>query len=188
MIDENGLEIGNDGRPTHDWTREDPKGESGINLTLTNRPIVHWPILADDSATGSDHEVIEWEVGVDWQEEADHERVVGWDLWAKTEKEAEAAEELWMQLAKERAQQDSECTEDEVEQEAAWCQEAISSVLHATAKQIRICARSKRWWNVDIKERRWTVGTERRRRQNSEEAALAKAEHQKSTWQSKKKM
>jgi hypothetical protein len=36
-----------------------------------------WTILADDDATGSDHEVIEWEVGVDWQEEADHERVVG---------------------------------------------------------------------------------------------------------------
>jgi len=93
-----------------------------------------------------------------------------------TEKDAEAAEKLWRELAKERAQQDAECTEDEVEQEAAWRQEAMSSVLNATAKIIRICARSKKWGNTDLKERRRTVGKERRRRRNLEEAACAKAE------------
>ena len=144
MIDENGLEIGNDGRPTHHWTREDQEGESVIDLTLANRPIVKWTILADDHATGSDHEVIKWEVGVDRQEEADHKRVVGWNFAAMTEKGAEAVEKLWRELAKERAQLDAECTADEVEQEAAWCQEAMSSVLDATGKKIRICARSKR--------------------------------------------
>jgi len=35
-----------------------------------------------------------------------------------TELDAEAAEKLWMQLVKERAQLVAECTEDEVEQEA----------------------------------------------------------------------
>jgi hypothetical protein len=72
VIDENGLEIRNHGRPTHHWTREDQEGESVIDLTLANRPIVKWTILADDHATGSDHEVIEWEMGVYRQEEADH--------------------------------------------------------------------------------------------------------------------
>jgi hypothetical protein len=43
-----------------------------------------------------------------------------------------------MELAKERTQIDAECTEDEVEQEATWCQEAMSSVLDAMAKKIRI--------------------------------------------------
>jgi len=38
-----------------------------------------------------------------------------------TEKDAEAAEMLWIELLKERAQLDAECTEDEVEQEATWC-------------------------------------------------------------------
>jgi len=162
VIDENGLKIGNDGRPTHHWTREDEEGESFIDLTLANRPIVRCTILADDHATGSDHEVIEWEVGVDRQEKADYERVVGWNVAAMTEEDAEAAEKLWMELAKERTQLDAECTEDEVEQEAAWCQGAMSSVLHATAKKIRICARSKIWWNADINERRRTVVRERR--------------------------
>jgi len=99
-------------------------------------------------------------------------------LAAMTEKEVEAAGKLWAELAKERAQLDAECTVDEVEQESAWFQEAMSSVLDATAEKIRICARSKRWWNADIKERRRTVGRERRIRLHSEDAAQAKAELQ----------
>jgi hypothetical protein len=188
VIDENGLEIGNDGRPSHHWTREEQEGESVITLTFANRRIVKLTMLADDHATGSDHEVIEWEVGVDRQMEAYHERVVGWNLVAMTEKDAEAAKKLGRELAKVRAQLDAECTEDEVKQEAAWCQEAMSSILDAAAKKIRICARSKRWWNADIKERRRTVGRERRRRRNSDDAARAKAELQMSIQQSKRKM
>jgi len=143
VIDENRLEIGNDGRPTHHWTRKDQEGESVIDLTLANRRIVKWTILADDHATGSDHELIEWEVGVDRQEEANHERVVGWNFAAMTEKDMDAAGKLWVELAKERAELDAECTVDEVEQEVIWCQEAMRSVLDATAKKIRICTRSR---------------------------------------------
>jgi len=145
VIDENGLEIGNDGRSTHCWTRADHEGKSVINLTLANRPIMTWTILADDHATRSDHEVIDKEVDADGQEEADHKRAVGWNLDALTAKDLEPAEKLWRELAKERAHLDAECTEDEVEHETAWCQEAMSSVLNATAKQIGICARSDRW-------------------------------------------
>jgi len=115
-------------------------------------------------------------VEVDRQEEEGHERVVGWNMAAMTEEDAKAAKKLWMELAKERAHLDVECTADEVEQEAAWCQEAMGNLLDATAKKIRICAKSKRWWNADIRERRKAVGREKRRRPNSEEAAKAKAE------------
>jgi len=97
--------------------------------------------MADDHATGSGHEFIEWEVGVDWQEESDHGRVVRWNVAAMTESEAGEVEKLFMELAKERPQLDAECIEDEVEQEAAWCQEGMSSVLDSTAKKIRICGR-----------------------------------------------
>ena len=79
VIDENGLEIGNDGRATHHWTREGHEGESVIDLTLANRPRPKWAILADNHPTGSDHEVIEWELEADTQGEADHERVVRWN-------------------------------------------------------------------------------------------------------------
>jgi len=64
----------------------------------------------------------------------------------------------------------------------------MGNVLDATAKKIRICAKSKRWWNADIRERRKAVGREKRRRRNSEEAAKAKAELQQSIRQSKRKI
>jgi hypothetical protein len=119
-----------------------------LDLTLVNRPNVRWTVLADDHATGSDHEVIEWEVGVDRQEQADQERVVGWNLVAMMEEDAEEAENVRKQLVKERTQLDGQCTEGEVEKETACCQEGMSSVLDAMAKTIRICARSKSGWNA----------------------------------------
>jgi len=93
-----------------------------------------------------------------------------------TEKDTEVAEMLWMELQKERAHLDAECTEDEVEQEAAWWQEAMSCVLDAMATKCRICARSQRWQNTDIEERRMTVGREKRSKRNTEEATCEKAE------------
>jgi len=69
VIDENGVEVAKDGRPTHHWARQNQEGESVIDLTLPNQPIVKWAILADDHATGSNRDGIEWEVGVDTQEE-----------------------------------------------------------------------------------------------------------------------
>jgi len=122
------------------------------------------------------------------QEEAHHERVVGRNSAAMTEKDKDAAEKQLMELAKESAQLDAECTENEVEQQAAWCQEAMSSVPNTTAKRIRICGRSKMRWNTDIKERRRSGGRQRGKRRNSKEAARAKAQLQKSIRQSKRQM
>ena len=168
MIDENALEIRNDGWSTHHLKRDGRKGDSVIDPTLPIRPITNSHRLAGDHATGSDHKVIEWEVEVDRQMEADHERVIGWNLLVMMEKDAEAAEKLWTKLGKERAHLDTECTKDEVKQEAAWFQEAMNSSLDATAKKIRICAKSKRWWNADIKESRKAVGRKNRTTRNSE--------------------
>jgi len=176
VIDEIGLEVGTDGQPTYYSTREDDKGKSVIDSTLAHRPITNWFILADDHSTGSDHEIIEWEVDANWLVEADHERVVGWNLAAMMDEDAKAAEKLWAELPKESSHLDVECTEDGVEQEAAWCQEAISSILNAATKEIRLCAKSKRLGIADIKERRNVVGREKGRSLNSEEVAWAKAE------------
>jgi len=92
-------------------------------------------------------------VDADRQEEGDHERVLGGNLAGLKEKDWEAAEKLRMELEKERANLDTECTEYEVEQEASWCQDPMSSVLNATANKIRNFAKSKRGWNADIKKR-----------------------------------
>jgi len=64
--------------------------------------------------------------------------VVEWNSVAMTVEDMEVLEKFWIELARERADLGAECTEDKVEQEAAWCQEAMSSVLNATAKKISI--------------------------------------------------
>jgi len=114
--------------------------------------------------------------------------VVGWILAAMTEEDVETAQKLWAEQAKERAHLDAEYTEDQVALKAAWCQEATSSVLNAMAKKIRIWAKSKRWWNADIKRRRNGVGREKRRRQNSEVLTRERADLQYSIWLSKIQM
>jgi len=91
VIEENGLEIGNNGQSTHHWEREGLEGKLVIDKTLANRPITKWSIRANDHATESNHEVITWVVEVARQEEVDHERVVGWNLVAMTEKHVEGA-------------------------------------------------------------------------------------------------
>jgi hypothetical protein len=81
---------------------------------------------------------------------------------------------------KERVQLHAECTEDEVEQEAAWCQEAMSNVYNATATRIMIHAELTRWFNDNINERRKALGTTKPTRWNSKEPGWAKTELQKS--------
>lgn len=153
MIEEKGLEIGNDGSATHHWARQGQQGESVIDLTPANSPITKWSILADGHhSTGSHHRGIVWEVELHREEEAGHQSVVGWNLSAMTEEDPETAEMLWEKLAKESAHLSAECTPDEVGQQAAWCQEAMGKVLDARAKKIMICMESKRWWNADIRE------------------------------------
>jgi len=73
-----------------------------------------------------------------------------------------------------------------VEQEAAWCQDAMGHAIDATAKKIRIRAKSKTWWNADIRERNKVVRRDKRTTRNCEGATWAKAQLQKSIRQSKR--
>jgi len=141
VIDENGLEIGNDDRSTHHWARENQEGDLVINLMLASQPSVQLTILVDVHSTGSDHEVEERDVAGAMQEAANCGGVVGWKLASMTEKDAEAVEKLCMELVKEMGQLHAECSEDKVEEEAACWQEATSSGLDATAMKIRMCSR-----------------------------------------------
>ena len=62
------------------------------------------------------------------------------NLVAVRDEDEKAAQKLWMDFAKERVCQNAWCTEEEVEQEAMWCQQALSKVLVFTAKTIKIFA------------------------------------------------
>jgi hypothetical protein len=109
-----------------------------------------------------------------------HKRVVGWNLAAIPEEDVKAAEKVWMEVAKERAHQDPECTADKVEQEVAWCPKATGNLFDVTSRKIRICTKSKMWWNANIREWRKVLETKKVRRRKSEVAAKAKAEFPKS--------
>jgi hypothetical protein len=185
IIDENAREIGNGDRPTHHWARNGEEGESTIDFALATRPITGWTTQDWSRATHSNHEVIEWEFNIDKLEEADHVQIIGWNLAAMSKQDKEAAEKLWRELESERAHLGGECTGDDVEREAKWCQESLTTVLDAKENKIIIWARSKRGWNCKLKERRSTLGREKRRGKRSEAAARAKAEPQKSIRQSK---
>jgi hypothetical protein len=189
IIDEHRLEIGNDDdRPTQHWARNGEKGESTIDQTLPTQPIMRWTTLGGSQDTGSDHEVIEWVYNVAKQEAADHLQVIGWNLAAMSTEDEDAAEKLWRELERERTHLGEEYTGDNVEREAIWCQETLSKVLDAKAKNIRICAQWKRWWNGEIKERRSALGGEKTRGSRSEAVVHAKAELQKTIRYSKSRM
>jgi hypothetical protein len=145
-------------------------------------------ILDGSHTTGSDHEIIECELEMEKQEEAGGTQVVGWNQATMSQEDMEVAEELWRERAKQRAHLRAESTGDEVESVAEWCQEALSKELDATAKKIKICAQSKRWWNGMINEKRSQLGREKRRRCRVAATAQAKAELQKSVWRAKDKM
>jgi hypothetical protein len=82
----------------------------------------------------------------------------------------------------------ADCPEDKVEQDVTRCQGAMSSVVNATAKKIRIGAKSNRWWNADINEWRNAVRREKRRSWKRDDAARAKAELQKLSRKSLRQM
>jgi len=56
-----------------------------------------------------------------------------------------------------------ECREDDVELDTKWYLEILCYVLHVKGKKIRICAWMKRWWKREMKERRSTLGREKRK-------------------------
>jgi hypothetical protein len=56
--------------------------------------------------------------------------------------------------------------------------------MNATEKEIKICATSKRWWNVNIHERTKKVGREKLRRWTSGPGADVKALLNRGTGQS----
>jgi endonuclease/exonuclease/phosphatase family metal-dependent hydrolase len=188
ITDEHRMVIGNDDRPTQYWKTNESKGGSIIDLTLANRSLRKCKILDGNDATQSDHEIIKWEVQMYMQEEGGGTQVIGWNLAAMSQDDKEHAEKLGRKRARGRAYQGMESTGVDDGNDTEWCQEALGKVLDASAKKIRICARSKSWWNGEIRERRSQLRRDKWRRRRSEATAQAKAELQQSIRRAKNRM
>jgi hypothetical protein len=76
IIDKYEIEIGFDIQPPHVWVSNGEEPKSTIDLTMATRPITERAILAGSHATGSEHDVMEWEFTMDKQQKADHVQVI----------------------------------------------------------------------------------------------------------------
>src|SRR6267378_4077628 len=173
LIENFGLYLNNN---TDEATR--PKASPGtsiIDLTLTTMemgPLPAWGVNKE-VATGSDHELIEftWEdqdKRLDGQcregDAGEDSEVTGWDIKGLIDdKEAlEKAEQSWREITAGRPTLTDQCTLGEVEEEAWWVQEMLSTVLNRHAKALRVTSRSKRWWGEEIKKSRRAYAQARR--------------------------
>jgi hypothetical protein len=57
-----------------------------------------------------------------------------------------------------------ECTIQELDEEATTVREVLTEVLNQKGKKLTLCARSKRWWNQTIIEKRRILGFWKRER------------------------
>jgi len=63
---------------------------------------------------------------------------------------------------------DESSSEEELQEEAEWIQRNYVNHLNTHLKEVRVCARSKRWWNQEIVENRRILGNLKRSRKKGE--------------------
>ena len=181
LIDSFNLSILND----QSQTRFGGLNHSIIDLTLaTPSAAIYcqgWRVLDTlEEGSGSDHAIIEWK----WQDKAAKTdggwKFRGWALKKKLDEEKEAQkrgekvvtlEDKWRSLIgeEERPTLSDTSSREEVRAEIDWIQDRLIQLLNKETKKITICARSKRWWNEEIRACRKEVGKAERKRKRREE-------------------
>jgi len=164
---------------TEEATRMGPgvMNHSIIDLTLSSPNMdLNWCLLVEE-ATGSDHEVIAWEVlGNSHPTAITSTETTGWNIsgWDP----AKESEEEEKKKAEERQRKARECylagaertlilsddsTKEEVREAAGSLREAMTVTLDEHARKKHWCSRSKPWWCEDLKELRKDLGRARRK-------------------------
>jgi len=159
-------------------TRAGPgaKNHSIIDLTLSTAAIsLNWS-LVDGEATGSDHEVLLWEL-LGGGEGEPSKVITAWDVsgWVtkgktgeeqkKAEEKAEEAREMFTHLLGQEEGLNDESTATQVDQAALTLRRAMTETLDRHGKLRRWCTRSKRWWTDELRELRKILGKARRGRE-----------------------
>jgi len=175
LIEEEVLMVWN----TEEATRLGGPNHSIIDLTLSSPNVeLNWSIGGEKYATGSDHEVIVWEVLGQGTVGGVSKDTTGWDIsgWTTAGKEGEKlkaaekkrveAREVYLRAAGRTPLLSEESTVEEVDAAAAGLKEAMTGTLNKLAKKKRWCPRSKRWWSEDVKELRRELGAARREFRN----------------------
>jgi len=63
---------------------------------------------------------------------------------------------------------DEKSSGDELQREAEWIQRNFANHLNRCCKKVKVCARSKKWWNAEIAENQKILGSIKRARMKGE--------------------
>jgi hypothetical protein len=168
LIQMHDLQVMNDEEDTYHATREGKNIGSKIDITLAkgevSRDLTAETLTDDDSATLSDHMMIQVRWGGDSQGARTSSKITGWDIDKMEEEDLKEAKELWGRLMGDREILSEVSAIPELEEEAIAIRESLTDVLNQKAKKLRVCARSKRWWSQTIMEKRRILGHWKRER------------------------
>ena len=99
-------------------------------------------------------------------------KVTGWDidgLKSEEEKEnIEKAQKYWRDKSSKRPVLDENSSGEDLQKEAEWVQWNFVHHLNWFCKRVKVCARSKRWWNQEIAENRKILASIKRARKRGE--------------------
>jgi len=129
--------------------------------------------IATDLATTSDHAIVcahlRWDEGEGVKVSR---KITGWDIdGLKSEEEKEnykKANKYCEDKSSKRPVLDEESSRGDLQEEAEWIQQNFANHLNRWCKKVRVCVRSKRWWNEEIAENRRILGRLKRARRRGE--------------------
>jgi hypothetical protein len=84
-----------------------------------------------------------------------------------SEDDKDEAELLWLIASETRPTLDDFNFCEDIESETLWIEETLTNILNQKARWIRLCARSKCWWNDTIDAKRKAVSQAKRRQHES---------------------
>lgn len=143
------------------------RGQSVIDLTFASKDIsdnvINWAIDLDQ-ATGSDHELIRYDVLSEITDSVPDPRSgrYNWKKtdWDKFNKALQASEQSLLQLWTENEDDGSFAG---LEAMASDLRDVILEAVKASTPLIRICPRSKVWWTEEVQEMQTSMATKLRR-------------------------
>jgi uncharacterized protein involved in tolerance to divalent cations len=80
----------------------------------------------------------------------------------------EKAQKYWKDKSSKRPVVTEESSGEDLQKEAEWIQRNFANHLNRCCKKVKVCARSKRWWNEEIAENRRILGSLKRARRRGE--------------------
>ena len=139
-----------------------PKQTSGcsiIDLTMSTPDLGYLPVWTIDPeyATPSDHELITLDfenLNNQAKQTQICSEITGWALKEITTEQEKEAKREWGIRTENRPIVNDNSSITDLDAEAQWITDTLTEIFDQYFKQLRVCAKSKRWWSKDISESR----------------------------------